>query len=117
MYSTRIDINSFEELRTYFNPEEKSMTHCAVRRGVLRYTHHYIVLGHTWNSEEGSAEILHYSSPEGGSAGMVMKVIYSKEKFRRDITTGLAILKNDEYPANEKGYEEAYARFEKRQGE
>ena len=101
----------------YCGQDRRSMIHCAVLLPNTPYSpkHHYILLGHTWDSDSHYFLIQHYSVET--HVGMVVLEKYSRRQVDDDITNGLYIFENDRYPQNEKQFDRAYDRFERRKGE
>ena len=120
MATRETKIDSFDQLKALFREDEWSMIHCAVWVPSIwhKYKHHYIVLGHKWNSEYEVTFILHYTTEtaEKGN-GKVRYQRYSKEDFERDIENGLYVLENDNYPKTDKEFNEAYDRFQEKEHE
>ena len=114
--NTRTKIASFDQLLRFCDTNRRSMIRCAVRLPKKsNYKHHYILLGHTWNAYYKVFFIIHYSTAPKNA--MVVEQIYTQAQVERDIMNGLYVLEDDTYPRDEAQFDEAYSRFEERNGE
>ena len=120
MATRETKIESFDQLKALFLIDKWSMIHCAVCVPSMLhdYKHHYIVLGHKWNSEYEVTFILHYTTDNAGKCnGKTRYQRYSKNDFERDIENGLYVIDNDRYPKTEKEFNKAYDRFQEKEHE
>ena len=120
MKTKETKIESFDKLKALFREDEWSMIHCAVCVPSIwhKYKHHYIVLGHKWNSEYEVTCILHKTADNAAKCnGKVSYQRYSKEDFEWDIENGLYVLEDDRYPKTEEDFNLAYNRFQEKEHE
>lgn len=110
----RTKIESFDSMLSFCETDRRSMIRCAVRSSTI-YKHHYILLGHTWDERHEHFFIIHYFRETKN--GRVLEERYSRAQLENDIRNGLYVLEDDTYPQDEVQFDEAYDRFEKRDGE
>lgn len=112
----RTKIESFDYLLSFCETNRRSMIRCAVRLSYMpKYKHHYILLGHTWDEHHEYFFIIHYSTETKN--GRVLEQRYSRAQVENDIRNGLYVLEDDTYPQDEVQFDEAYDRFEEKDGE
>ncbi|XP_048770771.2 uncharacterized protein LOC125676943 [Ostrea edulis] len=95
-----------------------ALKHCKVIRN--GYDHHFILLGHTWDSQ--SCQRIHFTGNYRtavaiGGVGRVKRDQYSSDDIKADIGKGLSLIEKDDYPREVEDMAIAWSRWLKREGE